>query len=255
MDETKDTRLRATQVRTLPEQIVASIRESILDGSLGPGDRLPSEEAMAEMYGCSRPTVREALGTLRAEGVLTSARGRGGGYRVAELSLGALGASVGEVISLSLGTGTLDYAQLFAVRFDLELRSAATAAAVRTEADLEALRATLPAEMRGATAVDARGSSPPADHGGLTVEAALAVDVAFHRALAEASHNPLLVGFAGATATAFRGFSEEVQEVDPAQVLDGLPEVADAVAAADPEAARAAMRAHLAYFSHYFGLE
>jgi GntR family transcriptional regulator, transcriptional repressor for pyruvate dehydrogenase complex len=239
MDETNPQhRLRATQVRTLPEQIAASIRESILAGSLGPGDRLPSEEAMAEMYGCSRPTVREALGTLRADGVLTSARGRGGGYRVAELSLGALGASVGEVISLSLGTGTLGYGQLFAVRFDLELRSAATAAAVRTEADLEALRATLP------------GAGEE-----LTVEAALAADVAFHRALAEASHNPLLVGFAGATATAFRGFSEEVQEVDPAQVLDGLPEVADAVAAADPDAARAAMRAHLAYFSHYFGLE
>jgi GntR family transcriptional regulator, transcriptional repressor for pyruvate dehydrogenase complex len=241
VDETNH-RLRATQVRTLPEQIAASIRESILAGSLGPGDRLPSEEAMAEMYGCSRPTVREALGTLRADGVLTSARGRGGGYRVAELSLGALGASVGEVITLSLGTGTLDYGQLFAVRFDLELRSAATAAAVRTEADLEALRATLPGASEG------EGEK-------LTVEAALSADVAFHRALAEASHNPLLVGFAGATATAFRGFSEEAQEVDPAQVLDGLPEVADAVEASDPEAARAAMRAHLAYFSHYFGLE
>ena len=225
-------------MRTAPEQIAASIRESILDGSLGPGDRLPSEEAMAEMYGCSRPTVREALGTLRADGVLTSARGRGGGYRVAELSPAALGAAVGEVISLSLGMKTLDYGQLFAVRFDLELRSAATAAQVRTEADLEALRDTLPTDLVG-----------------LPVEAALAVDVAFHRALAEASHNPLLIGFAGATATAFRRFSEEVQEVDPPRVLDGIAEVVDAVAAQDPEASREAMRRHLAYFSRYFGLE
>jgi GntR family transcriptional repressor for pyruvate dehydrogenase complex len=230
-------RLRATQVRTLPQQIAASIRESILDGSLGPGDRLPSEEAMAEMYGCSRPTVREALRTLRDDGVLTSARGRGGGYRVAELSPATLGASVAEVISLSLGK-TLDYGQLFAVRFDLELRSAATAAQARTEADLEALRATLPDD--------------PAD---LPVEAALSADVAFHRALAEASHNPLLIGFAGATATAFRRFSEEVQEVDPPKVLDGTREVVDAVASQDPDAAREAMRAHLAYFSRYFGLE
>ncbi len=154
-------RLRATQVLTLPEQIAAQVRESILDGSLGPGDRLPSEGAMAEMYGCSRPTVREAMRTLRADHILTSARGRGGGYRVAELSLQALGASVSEVISLSLGMKTLDYAQLFAVRFDLELRSAATAATERTDADLEALRATLPAD--------------PAD---LPVEAALSADVA-----------------------------------------------------------------------------
>jgi GntR family transcriptional repressor for pyruvate dehydrogenase complex len=231
-------RLRATQVLTLPEQIVASIRESILDGSLGPGDRLPSEQAMAAMFGCSRPTVREAMRTLRADHILTSARGRGGGYRVAELSLQALGASVGEVISLSLGMKTLDYAQLFAVRFDLELRSAATAATERTDADLEALRATL-----------------PKDTADLPVEAALSADVSFHRALAEASHNPLLVGFAGATATAFRRFSEEVQEVDPPRVLDGTREVVEAVAAQDPEAAREAMRRHLAYFSRYFGLE
>jgi DNA-binding FadR family transcriptional regulator len=133
---------------------------------------------------------------------------------------------------------TLDYGQLFAVRFDLELRAAATAAQVRTDADLETLRAIL-----------------PEDPGELPVEAALAVDIAFHRALAEASHNPLLIGFAGATATAFRRFSEEVQEVDPPRVLDGIAEVVDAVAAQDPDASREAMRHHLAYFSRYFGLE
>jgi DNA-binding FadR family transcriptional regulator len=233
----KTNRLRATQVQTLPQQIAASIRESILDGSLGSGDRLPSEEAMAEMYGCSRPTVREALRTLRDDGVLTSARGRGGGYRVAELSPEALAASVGEVISLSLGMKTLDYGQLFAVRFDLELRSAATAAQMRTEADLETLRGIL-----------------PEDQGELPVETAIAADVAFHRALAEASHNPLLIGFAGATATAFRRFAEEVQEVDPPRVLDGIAEVIDAVTAQDPDAAREAMRHHLAYFTRHFGL-
>ncbi|HVW46935.1 MAG TPA: FadR/GntR family transcriptional regulator [Solirubrobacterales bacterium] len=230
--------LRAARVRTAPEQIVASIRDSILEGSLGPGDRLPSEQTMAEMFGVSRPTVREALRTLRADHVLVSARGRTGGYRVAELSLQALGASVGEVISLSLGMKTLDYGQLFAVRFDLELRSAATAAQVRTDADLELLREALPAEP-----------------GELGAEAALGADVGFHRALAEASHNPLLVGFAGATATAFRRFSEEVQEVDPGQVLSHLDEVVDAVAASDPDAAREAMRRHLGYFSRYFELE
>ncbi len=230
--------LRATRVRTAPEQIATSIRDSILDGSLGPGDRLPSEHAMAEMFGCSRPTVREALRTLRADHILTSARGRGGGYRVAELSLQALGASVGEVISLSLGMKTLDYGQLFAVRFDLELRSAATAARRRTDADLEGLRETLP---------DAPGE--------LSVDTALSVDVAFHRALAEAGHNPLLVGFAGATATAFRRFSEEVQEVDPGQVLAHLDEVVEAVADSDPQAARGAMRRHLGYFSRYFELQ
>lgn len=230
--------LKARRVRTAPEQIAASIRESILDGSLGPGDRLPSEEAMAELYGVSRPTVREALRTLRADHVLVSSRGRTGGYRVAELSLRKLDASVAEVISLSLGMKTLTYAQLFVVRHDLELRSAASAAEQRSDEDLARLRETLlPA------------GAPPDDP-----DAALAIDVAFHRALAEASGNPLLVGFAGATATAFRRFSEDVREIDPASVLAHLDEVVDAVEARDPVDARAAMRRHLRYFTDYFGL-
>ena len=75
MDRTN--RLRATQVQTLPQQIAASIRDSILDGSLGPGDRLPSEEAMAEMYGCSRPTVREAMIALEIAGLVEVRVGAG----------------------------------------------------------------------------------------------------------------------------------------------------------------------------------
>ncbi len=222
--------LKAHRVRTAPEQIAASIRESILDGSLGPGDKLPSEQAMAELYGVSRPTVREALRTLRADHVLTSSRGRSGGYRVAELSLQMLDASVAEVISLSLGMKTLTYAQLFAVRHDLERRSE------RTPEQLAALREALP------------------DPAVLDPEAALAADLAFHRALAAASGNPLLVGFVGATATAFRRFGEEAREIEPPQMLAHLDEVVDAVAAGDAAAAREAMRRHLAYFSRYFGL-
>lgn len=228
--------LKAHRVRTAPEQIAASIRESILDGSLGPGDRLPSEQAMAELYGVSRPTVREALRTLRADHVLTSSRGRSGGYRVAERSLQMLDASVAEVISLSLGMKTLTYAQLFAVRHDLELRSAASAAESRTEEDLAELRRALP------------------DPGDLDPEGALAADVVFHRALAVASGNPLLIGFVGATATAFRRFREDAREIDPPKMLDHLDEVVEAVAAREPEAAREAMRSHLAYFSRYFDL-
>jgi GntR family transcriptional regulator, transcriptional repressor for pyruvate dehydrogenase complex len=236
--ETPNTGLNARRVRSAPEQIVASIRASILDGSLGPGDRLPSEQAMAELYGVSRPTVREALRTLRADHVLTSSRGRSGGYRVAELSLQALGSSVGEVISLSLGMKTLTYAQLFVIRFDLELRSAATAAEARTEEDLERLRAAL-----------------PEDPATLSAEATVATDVNFHRTLAEATHNPLIVGFAGATATAFRRFSDDVGEIDPPQMLAHLDEVVAAVAAADAGESREAMRRHLRYFSRYFNLE
>jgi GntR family transcriptional repressor for pyruvate dehydrogenase complex len=230
--------LQPQRVRSAPEQIAANIKASVLDGTLAPGDKLPGEERLAEMYGVSRPTVREALRTLRADHVLESSRGRTGGYRVAELSLRALSASVAEVISLSLSTQTLSYAQLFEVRHALELQSAAAAAEHRTDEDLVRLREALP----GPEALDE------------SAEEVLARDLAFHRTLAESGHNPLIVGFAGATATAFRRFSDDVRGVEPTQVFAYLDTIADAVASGEPAAAREAMRAHLAYFAQYFHL-
>jgi DNA-binding FadR family transcriptional regulator len=230
--------LPARPVRSAPEQIGNAVKEWILDGTIQPGDRLPTEEQMAKMFGVSRPTVREALRELRSAQLVTSARGRTGGYRVAEVSVQTLGAGVAEAISLSLRMQTLTYAQLFDVRVALELQAAASAAEQRTETDLERLRAALADVLR-----------LPADP-----ETVLARDLAFHRALAEATHNPLLVGFAGATITAFRRFGSDVREIAAEEMTAHLDEVVAAVEAGDPEAARRAMRAHLDYFASYFRL-
>lgn len=230
--------LPARPVRSAPEQIGAAVKEWILDGTLQPGDRLPTEEQMAKMFGVSRPTVREALRELRSARLLTSARGRTGGYRVATVSDQTLGAGVAEAISLSLRMQTLTYAQLFDVRLALELQAAAVAAELRTEADLVRLRAALAEVLR-----------LPADP-----EVVLARDLAFHRVLAEATHNPLLVGFAGAISAAFRRFGSDVREIAAEEMTAHLDEVVAAVEAGDSEAARRAMRAHLDYFASYFGL-
>lgn len=227
------------QVLTAPQQITAAIKESILDGSLLPGDRLPTEQEMASLFGVSRPTVREALRDLRAAHVVVSERGRTGGYRVAEVSVKALGTSVAEVISLSLRMQTLTYAQLFEVRLALEVLAAETAARRRTEEDLARLEAALPDVER-----------LPEDP-----EEVVALDLGFHRMLAECSHNPLLIGFAGATATAFRRFSDDVLQISPNLVVAHLDEVAEAVRGQDPAAAREAIKRHLAYFPEYFGLD
>jgi GntR family transcriptional repressor for pyruvate dehydrogenase complex len=232
--------LPSRPVLSAPEQIAASIKDSILDGRMKPGDRLPSEEKLATMFGVSRPTVREALRTLRAAHVLVSSLGRNGGYRVAEMSLRALSGSVAEVISLSLSMRTLTYAELFEVRRALELLSARSAATQRTGEDLLRLEAAL------GTTVEARRGDDPA--------LALEADLAFHRALADATHNPLIVGFVGATATAFRRFSDETQGVDPALLFAELDAVVEAIEDRDPEAAEQAMRRHLAYFERYFDL-
>jgi GntR family transcriptional regulator len=64
-------------------QIIAEIEQAISDGDLAPGDRLPPERALAEEHGVSRMTVRQALQSLEARGLLRRSIGRNGGSVVA----------------------------------------------------------------------------------------------------------------------------------------------------------------------------
>jgi GntR family transcriptional regulator len=59
------------------QDIVDELRASILEGRLEPGERLPSENELAERYGTSRPTVRRAIALLKAGGLVTTEQGRG----------------------------------------------------------------------------------------------------------------------------------------------------------------------------------
>ncbi|WP_273128679.1 FadR/GntR family transcriptional regulator [Bacillus weihaiensis] len=61
----------------IPQTIVSKIRKSLLEGSLKPGELLPSEIKLAEMFGVSRSSVRDALQILESTGVV-SRRKRGG---------------------------------------------------------------------------------------------------------------------------------------------------------------------------------
>jgi GntR family transcriptional regulator len=58
-------------------QIADRLRERIVGGELRQGDRLPSENELMETYSAARATVRQALGVLKTEGLVTSEQGRG----------------------------------------------------------------------------------------------------------------------------------------------------------------------------------
>lgn len=58
-------------------QVATALREKINSGEFEPGMRLPSERELIETYGVSRITVREAIGLLRAEGLVTAEHGKG----------------------------------------------------------------------------------------------------------------------------------------------------------------------------------
>jgi GntR family transcriptional regulator len=67
-------------------QLADLLREQIVDGTLAPGDPLPSELRLAQEYGLSRTTVRQAIAILRAEGLINVERPRGTFVRAAEAS-------------------------------------------------------------------------------------------------------------------------------------------------------------------------
>jgi DNA-binding GntR family transcriptional regulator len=63
--------------RHIYHQIADQIRGLIRDGILAAGDRIPSENEMTRVYGCARPTVRQARDLLEREGWIKTERGRG----------------------------------------------------------------------------------------------------------------------------------------------------------------------------------
>jgi GntR family transcriptional regulator len=66
-----------TSDRPVYRQIADHLRQAIRDGQYGEGDALPSEAAMAETYGVTRMTARQAIEVLKTEGLVRSEHGRG----------------------------------------------------------------------------------------------------------------------------------------------------------------------------------
>lgn len=56
-------------------QVADGLRQDITSGRLGPGESLPSEDAIAHTYDVGRGTVRKAMAVLRGEGLVDAARG------------------------------------------------------------------------------------------------------------------------------------------------------------------------------------
>lgn len=157
-------------------RIADALRCRILDGSLAPGTRLPGEAALGALHGVSRPTMREVLRRLSAEGLIVTRRGARGGSEVPRLGTEEAGTRIGSVLGL-LGRGATDgAAALVEARLALETAAAPLAAARRTEADLAALRAAAAAARGGPDAATGPDETPHA----------------FARAYAAATGNPAL---------------------------------------------------------------
>ena len=215
-------------VRTsrLYEQIVQQIEESVLSGSLKPGDQLPAERELAQRLGVSRTAVREAVKALREKGLVEAYSGRG--TFVTDGTSQAARQSFDLMVKIGQQEGSPHLAEL---RLILEPGIAALAAARVKEEDLAA--------MRDAVAVMERSQDDP--------EAYIEADLDFHLALAETVANPLILSLIDSIVGLLREQRIKIFNVEggPQRGQVHHKRILEAMERRDAEMARTAMRAHL----------
>lgn len=225
--------------------LAEDLRAHIVDGRIGPGEKLPSESNLIAEHRVSRTVVREAIARLQAEGLVHTRRGAGS-YALVPPARDTDGGSTRPARTLA------DRRHLLAFRAAVESEAAALAADGRAQTHLARMDAAL-------AAFDDAGRHPAATMG---------ADYEFHRAIAEASGNPWLVDAVAGLGPAMIAMpAHRLDVAGPAQdEADGLDAEAgrevdgdrqarvaaehrgirDAIADGDARAAAAAMRAHLA---------
>ncbi len=232
MPDTPTPSTAARRPRTLALAVVEALGERIREGRLTMGDKLPTESEIMAEFGVSRTVVREAISKLQASGLVETRHGIGtfvlglgeaGGFRIAPEQF----ATLRDVISV------------LELRIGIETEAASLAAVRRTAENLAAMRRALD-DMAQAVA---EGRD------------AVAADFQFHCEVARATQNP---HFAELMAT-FGAMIIPRARLEPApadidqerqaylrRVNAEHESILDAIAAQDPDAARAAMRTHLA---------
>jgi GntR family transcriptional regulator, transcriptional repressor for pyruvate dehydrogenase complex len=217
------------EAERLSDRLAARIAEHIDNGTYKPGDRLPTELQFAAAHGVSRTVVREAVHQLKSQGLVRSRQGSGV-FVTAPPAHRAL--AFNPKLLESMGA----VLQMVELRRVIEGEMAALAAQRATRAQLAGLR-------RALAAIDAA-----TDGGHLGVEE----DLAFHRAIGEATGNPqflrllgVLEVYARDAMTVIKGY-ESMRTDFMEQVRVEHHAILAAVAAGDPRAARrAAIRHHL----------
>ena len=214
--------------QTLTDQIAEVLRERVVSGNLAPGDRLPSEQQLAEAFEVSRTVIREAVARLKVEGLITTRQGLG-----AFVSSGRFSPRL-DATELD---ASMRVAYVFELRCVMEPGMVGLAARRRTARQLEKIKA---AQAAFALSVKTQQDD---------VEA----DIAFHRSIAEASGNPLFVSIIDFTQAALRE-SLLVSHTSMAKVKGSLSRVQReheaiyrAICDRDEAAARRAAANHLTH--------
>jgi len=217
----------------LSTAVTRQIEKLILRGILRPGERLPAERELAEKLGVSRPSLREAIAELQGKGLLTTRAGAG--IYVADV----LGSAFSDALIRLFADHDEAVFDYIGFRRDLEGLAACRAARLASDTDLQVIQ-TIMDKMEAA-----HRKTNPANEARLDAE--------FHMAIIEASHNVIMLHMMRSMFQLLREgvfYNRQVmfkQRTTRGALLDQHRAINTAIQARDPDAARAAINAHLTY--------
>lgn len=217
--------------KKVSSQIADQIRASILGGDFTPGDKLPPERELAEMFGVSRPSVREALNALSSAGLVMS--NQGGGTVVMSLVESASAIPLSGLIRMQQDRA-LDVIE---VRKCMESWTAFYAAQRALPEDIRRMESIIAGMER-----NLEGLRPSED-----------LDANFHIVVARATHNIVWLHLMQTIFDAMKEFQQTIWRAvymtgdDHHLLYQHHRAVFEAIEARDPKKAREAMMAHLTF--------
>jgi GntR family transcriptional regulator, transcriptional repressor for pyruvate dehydrogenase complex len=232
MEDTPKTRkspLPVKPVRPAYQQVADKIRDGIVEGRLTPGERLPVESELTELFGVSRSTVREALRSLSSQHLVFTNRGVRGGTFVAYPDADNITRYLEASLSMLSSVEKVTVAELVEARRLLEVPACRLTAEHATREVLARLRACVgdPSAIAGPSNFEGHRE--------------------FHQAILKASGNGLLELMTYPIFTVLRNrFARQEASRDFwVAVEQDHVDILRAIESGDPDGAAAAMEAHL----------
>ncbi len=231
---------RAAKQNRIFQDVVDQIEEAILSGQLQPGDTLPSERDLKDMFQTSRGTLREALRVLEQKGLIEIKLGVGGGSVVKAAPL----EQVCNGLDLLIRFQKISLRHLAEFREDVESAVAAIAARRAVSNDIHKLEDLL---------ADARGYR---DLGVDYWREFVDVDKRIHQALAHITGNPMYIVVHQAVHDNIQRYYEQFLPWTSEMLQENYQDLCDIVQAVKEgrnDAARAKAHRHVQRFSEYMG--
>jgi len=224
---------RPIKAKKIYEEIVEQIRQLMADGELKPGDKLLPERELADRLQVSRASVREAIRALEMMGFVEIKPGDGTFVRDTNAD------DIIQPLAMFLAVEKSSLLEMFEIRRIFESATAGLAAERASAEEVTQIGNLLEKMKESFNIKDSEKGEE--------------LDIAFHYAVADATHNALLIRL-------FRTLTEDfsvsvsvarrqlyIQADNAQKILDHHSSIYEAIKAHNPKAASQAMREHLTY--------